>query len=101
MGAAVAGGSIGISGHHDKSKSTTEESEQSSTEGSEYSYNQEEKIVVPPGTRVKATTTYRMKYEMNYTVKLSSSDLPVDLLSAQNVNEKMNIRIGIDVIYHQ
>ncbi len=72
MGAAVAGGSIGISGHYDKSKSTTEEAEKSSTEGTEYCYNQEEKIVVPPGTRVKATiTTYRMKYEIKYTIKLS------------------------------
>ncbi len=73
MGAAVAGGSIGISGHYDKSKSTTEETEKSSTEDSEYSYNQKEKIVVPPGTCVKARiTTYRMKYEMKYTVKLSA-----------------------------
>ena len=72
MGAAVAGGSIGISGHYDKSKSTTEETEKSSTKGYEYSYNQEEKIVVPPRTRVTATiTTYRMKYEIKYTMKLS------------------------------
>ncbi len=72
MGASVAGGSVGISGHYDKSKSTTEGTEKSSTKGFEYSYNQEEKIVVPPRTHVKATiTTYRMKYEMNYTVKLS------------------------------
>ena len=72
MGAAVAGGSVGISGKYNRSKSKTEGTEKSSEEGSEYSYNQEEKIVVPPGTRVEATiTTYRMKYEMNYTVKLS------------------------------
>ena len=72
MGASVAGGSIGVSGNYEKSKSTTEGTEKSSTEGSEYSYNQEEKIVVPPGTHVNATiTTYQMKYEMKYTVKLS------------------------------
>ncbi len=72
MGAAVAGGSIGINGHYDKSKSTTKETEKSTSEGTEYCYNREEKIVVPPGTCVKATiTTYRMRYEMNYTMKLS------------------------------
>ncbi len=72
MGAAVAGGSVGISGHYDKSKSTTEGAQKSSTEVFEYSYNQEEKIVVPPETHVKATiTTYQMKYEMKYTMKLS------------------------------
>ncbi len=81
MGAAVAGGSIGISGHYGKSKSTTKGTEKSSTEGLEYSYSQEEKIVVPPETRVDATiTTYRMKYEMKITLKFSvdkNASIPV------------------------
>ncbi len=72
MAAAVAGGSIGLSGHYDRSKTKTEETEKKTEENTGYSYNQEEKITVPPGTHVEAIiTTYSMKYESKYTVKFS------------------------------
>ena len=72
MGLAVAGGSLGISGHYNKVKSTTEGTEMSSEQGYSFSYHQEEKITVPAGKCVKAKiTTYRMKYEMEYTLKFS------------------------------
>ncbi len=72
MAAAVAGGSIGISGHYDRSKTKTEGTEKTTEENTAFSYNQEEKIKIPPGTRVEAKiTTFSMKYESSYTVKLS------------------------------
>lgn len=81
VGLAVAGGSLGITGHYNKSKSKTEGTELSSEEGFSFSYNQEEKICVPPGTHVEATiTTYSMKYEMDYTLKFNvkrSAFIPV------------------------
>lgn len=81
VGLAVGGGSLGISGHYNKSKSKTEGTEQSSELGFSFSYNQEEKICVPPGTHVEATiTTYSMKYEMDYVLKLKAkrnASLPV------------------------
>ena len=40
--------------------------------GFSFSYHHEEKITVPPGKRVKAKiTTYSIKYEVDYTLKLS------------------------------
>lgn len=81
MGLAVAGGSLGITGNYNRSKSKTEGTEQSNEEGFSFSYEQEEKIAVSPGTRVEATiTTYRMKYEMEYTLKFRvkrNSTIPV------------------------
>jgi hypothetical protein len=73
VGMAVAGGSIGVSGNYNKSKSKTEGTEQLSEEGFSFSYNQEEKICIPPGTRVEAEiSSYRMKYEMKYVLKFSA-----------------------------
>ena len=70
MGMAVAGGSLGLSGTFNKSKSTTKASELQNQTGFEFSYDQEEKITVPDGTQVKAKIiTYAMKYEMRYTLK--------------------------------
>lgn len=74
MALGMAGGSFGISGHLDKSKSETEETQQSNTEEFSFSYHQEEKIKVPAGKRAKAKiTTYSMKYESQYTLKFSTS----------------------------
>ena len=71
-GLATVGGSIGVSAKYNKSKSTTTGNELSNQVGTSFSYNQEENISVPPGKRVKAKiTTYSMKYEVNYTLKLS------------------------------
>ena len=72
MNLAVAGGSLGISGSYNKSKSKTEGTEFSDQISYECCYNQEEKISVPPGKHVKAKiTVYSMKYEMGYTLKFS------------------------------
>ena len=72
MGLATAGGSASIGGSYGKQKSTTTENEQSQAHGFEIGYEQEEKICVQPHTKMKATiTTYAMKYEQGYTIKLS------------------------------
>ena len=61
---------IGVKANCRNSKK--EETEKSSQEVYSFSYNQEEKIIVPPGMCVKAKiTTYRMKYNMDYTLKFS------------------------------
>ena len=72
LGLSMVGISAGISGNYGKQKSTTTEKEKSESESSEYCYEQEEKIVVPAMTKVNARiTTYAMKYEQGYTLKLS------------------------------
>ena len=71
-GLATVGGSIGVSAKYNKSESMTTENELSNQVGVSFSYNQEEKMSVLPGKHVKAKiTTYSMKYEINYTLKLS------------------------------
>ena len=63
---------LGVKATYKKSKSKTEQTEQTSQEVYSFSYNQDEKIAVPPGMCVKAKiTTYRMKYDMDYTLKFS------------------------------
>ena len=77
MGLAMAGGNASIGANYSKSKSTTSENEQNEAKGFEFRYEQEEKISVQPHTRVTALiTTYAMKYEQQYTIKLG---LPKDL----------------------
>ena len=72
MGLAVAGGSMGITGHLNRSKSVTEGEGFSDQTGVEFSYRQEEKITVPAKTRVKAKiTTHAVKYEMHCKLKFS------------------------------
>ena len=64
--------SLGADAKVEKSKSKTEETEKTSQEVYSFSYHQEEKIVVPAGKCVKAKiTTYRMKYDSDYTLKFS------------------------------
>lgn len=69
---AMAGGNVGISANYGRQKSETHQTSQ--TMGSDFtsSYEQEEKIRVPPMSRVIAKiTTYSMKYERGYTLRLS------------------------------
>ena len=81
MGLAMAGGSASVSANYGRQKSTTTGEEQSEDSSFTFSYEQEEKISVPPGTQVKARiTTYSVKYEQKYTLKFSISstlNLPV------------------------
>ena len=71
----------GVSAHYNRSKSTTEGTEVSDEKGFTFSYEQEEKIKIPPGKSANVKiTTYSMKYEMNYTLKLSvkkTASIPV------------------------
>ena len=72
MGLAMAGGSANISANYSRNKSTTTGQEQSADNSFSFTYSQEEKMSVSPGTRVKARiTTYSMKYEQEYTLKFS------------------------------
>ena len=81
MGLAMGGGSASISANYGRNKSTTTGKEESEDNCFTISYEQEEKISVAPGTRVKAQiTSYRMKYEQRYTLKFSipsSFNIPV------------------------
>ena len=81
MGAAMAGGSLGINAKYGREKSMTTESEETQATTLSFTYSQEEKISVSPGTKVKATiTTYSVKYEQQYVVKFaidSSVNIPV------------------------
>ena len=59
MGVAMAGGNASFGASYGKQKSTTTESEQNEARGTEFSYEQEEKILVQPMTKVTALiTTY-------------------------------------------
>ena len=72
MGLAMAGVSAGIGGNYSKEKSTTTEAEQNEAKSVEFCYEQEEKIMVPPMTKIFARiTSYAMKYEQGYTIKIS------------------------------
>ncbi len=81
MGLAMAGGNASISANYGRHKSTTTGQEESEDNSFTLSYEQEEKISVPPGTHVKATiTSYSVRYEQRYTLKLgilSSLNIPV------------------------
>ena len=81
MGLSMVGGNASISANYGRHKSKTTSQEESEDNCFTISYEQEEKISVPPGTRVKATiTSYSVKYEQRYTIKLSilgSLNLPV------------------------
>ena len=81
MGVAMVGGSLGVNLKYGKEKSTTTESEETQATTLSFTYSQEEKISVSPGTKVKATiTTYSVKYEQQYAVKFaidSSVNIPV------------------------
>ena len=78
---AMGGGSAGISANYGRNKSTTTGKEESEDSCFTISYEQEEKISVAPGTRVKVRiTSYGIKYEQRYTLKLSipsSINIPV------------------------
>ncbi len=72
MGLAMVGGSASVSGNYGKHKSTTNEKEETQNDMFGFSYEQQEKIMVPPMSHVKAKiTTYSMKYEQGYTIKFS------------------------------
>ena len=72
MGLATVGGSASFGGNYGKSKSTTTENEETEALTSEFCYEQEEKIVVPARSKVCAKiTSYVMKYEQGYKLKLS------------------------------
>ena len=72
MGLSIAGGSLGVSTGLTKKKSETKETETSNTSATNFSYEQEETMMVPARTHVKAIiTTYSMKYEMNYNLRFS------------------------------
>ena len=81
MGLAMGGGSVGINANYGRQKSTTTGSEQLADTSLSFSYSQEEKISVSPGTRVKAKiTTYTVKYEQRYVLKFAiDSNLNVPL----------------------
>lgn len=72
MGLAMAGGSASVSANYGRHTSTTTGNEQLVDNNLSFSYSQEEKISVSPGTRVKARiTTYSVRYEQKYTLKFS------------------------------
>lgn len=81
IGMATAGVSGGIGANYGWNKSTTSGGEQSEDNTTSISYEQEERIKVPPGTRVKARiTSYKVKYEQQYTIKVginSNFNIPV------------------------
>lgn len=81
IGMATAGVSGGIGANYGRNKSTTSGGEQSEDNTTSISYEQEERIKVPPGTRVKARiTSYKVKYEQQYTIKVginSNFNIPV------------------------
>ena len=81
MGFAMGGANASISAKYGRHKSTTSGKEESEDNSFTISYEQEEKISVAPGTRVKAQiTSYSVRYEQRYTLKLSipsSLSLPV------------------------
>ena len=89
MGLATAGVSGSIGGSYGRQKSTTSENEQSQAHGFEIGYEQEEKIYVQPHTKVKATiTTYAMKYEQGYTIKLGlPKDVTLNLMYKNRCNQ--------------
>ena len=77
MGVAMAGGSFGVKADYHKHKSETAGKSETTGSNFTFGYTQEEKIKVPPMTKIKAKiTTYSMKYEQRYTLRLS---LPTDL----------------------
>ncbi len=65
LGLAVGGGSTAIRGNHNDG----EIAGYTSQTGFDFSYNEEEKLHVPPGKSVKAT--YSIKYEVNYVLRFS------------------------------
>ena len=81
MGIAMVGGNASINANYGRHKSTTTGKEESEDNSFTISYEQQEKISVAPGTRVKARiTSYSVKYEQRYTLKLSiprSLNIPV------------------------
>ena len=88
MGVAMAGGNASFGASYGKQKSTTTESEQNEARGTEFSYEQEEKILVQPMTKVTALiTTYAMKYEQGYTIKIS---LPKDFSLSDMYKNRWN-----------
>lgn len=69
---AMAGGSTSFGGNYGRQKHSSSEEEMSQIKMLQFSYEQEERISVPPMTRVKAKiTTYSMKYEQGFALKFS------------------------------
>ena len=81
IGLAMGEAGVGVSANYGKQKSTTTGSEESQDTSLSFTYSQEEKISVSPGTRVKAKiTSYRVKYEQQYVLKFaidSSLNIPL------------------------
>lgn len=81
MGMGMAGLTAGISGKYGKSKSTTSGSETSTDREVRLSYEQEERIKVPPLSHVKVKiTSYQARYEQPYIITLgvdSSYSIPL------------------------
>ena len=70
-GMGIGGVSAGVSGKYGKSKSQTSGTESSTGKEVRLSYEQEERIKVPPRSKVKVEiTSYQAKYEQPYTIKL-------------------------------
>ena len=89
MGVAMGGAGGSIGGRYGKVKSSTTVNEQNLAQGFEIGYDQEEKICVQPHTKLKATiTTYAMKYEQGYTIKLTiPKDVTLDLVYKNRCNQ--------------
>lgn len=81
MAIAVNGGSISIHSRYGKKSATTEEKGVDYTLG----YKQQEKILVPPKTRVQArVTSYSIKYKQGYVLRFSTPStggVPVSYLT--------------------
>ena len=61
---------LGLGGSYSKSKEKTNEKESSFTDELVFGYNQEEKIVIPPGKRAEVKVeTSTVKYQQKYTLK--------------------------------
>ena len=70
IGMAMVGVTGGMSASYGRNKSSTAGKEQSEDTSASVSYEQEERMRVPPGTRVKAKiTSFKVKYEQQYTIK--------------------------------
>ena len=70
IGMAMGGVTGGVSAGYGRNKSSTAGVEQSSDSTASITYEQEERMKVPPGTRVRAIiTSFKVKYEQQYTIK--------------------------------
>lgn len=70
IGMAMGGITGGMSASYGRNKSSTSGAEQSADTTASITYEQEERMRVPPGTRIQARiTSFKVKYEQQYTIK--------------------------------